>query len=105
MVRWSLRSKLCEVRTMKITPEQQIAISLADAQQSNVRALYYKARVDNGVYKLRVGHAFHGGLPENGGVAFTEQELLADELATMHRHIQLAEGHLDFAKSIAYSMD
>lgn len=44
---------------------------------------YFDARIRSGVYKTRkVQHGI-------GGPFYTEEELLQDEIRTMHRHIQL----------------
>lgn len=50
---------------------------------------YFDARIRTGVYKSRqVQHGI-------GGPYFTEEELLADELATMLRHIRLMNEIID----------
>jgi hypothetical protein len=41
-----------------------------------------------------------GGLPEHGGTPMAEDEILRDEVATMHRHIDRAEKHLDYSKEL-----
>jgi hypothetical protein len=73
-------------------------LSLVEAAQSQLRALHYKVRIDSGIYKTR--QVYHGGLPEHGGVLYTETELLHDEIGTMNRHIQLAQDHIEYAKTI-----
>ena len=72
--------------------KQQFQICMAEVKQSQLRAEYYKARIDNKMYvnrKVRIGG--------HNGQLLTEAELLADEVATMHRHIQLAQEKLEFA--------
>lgn len=78
--------------------ELRFNLSLIEAQQSQLRALHYKVRIDSGVYKSR--EVYRGGLPEHGGVLYTETELLHDEIGTMNRHIQLAQDHIEYAKTI-----
>ena len=48
----------------------------------------FQTRILSGVYKQRLGSAWHGASdkPEN---LFTEAELLQDEIDTMNRHIEL----------------
>jgi hypothetical protein len=41
-----------------------------------------------------------GGLPEHGGVPMAEDAILRDEVATMYRHIDWAEKHLDYSKEL-----
>lgn len=69
-------------------------LSLIEAQQSQLRARYFEQRIAGQDYIGRnVTHGFQG-------VQLTEAELRADELATMDRHIALAEEHLDYAKGL-----
>ena len=48
--------------------------------------MYFQARIQSGAYKTR--KRFHGRFD---GKQFTEEELLADEIQTMERHIQLMQ--------------
>lgn len=80
-----------------IRKTQKIQVSLMDAKQSQLRADYFKLRVESGSYKTRVVHK--GG---HDGPLMNEEELKQNEIGTMHRHIQLAEEHLEFAKSMLF---
>jgi hypothetical protein len=51
---------------------------------------YFQTRIQTGVYKTR--KRYHGGFD---GPLFTEEELLADEIQVMHRHIQLMQECID----------
>ncbi len=73
-------------------------LAVLEAQQSQLRATYYAQRIQTGAWRDRIGKVFHGALPEHGGTPYSEDELLKDELATMHRHIQLAQEHIENAK-------
>lgn len=73
------------------TQEAQIAVSLAKVKQWQLRAEMYRVRIENGAYKSRIVH--HGGI---NGPLFTEEELLQDEIATMNRHIHLAEDQIGY---------
>lgn len=53
-----------------------------------------------GVWRKRIGKVFMRRLPEHGGIPYTEERILQDEVQTMHRHIDWAEQHLDHAKGI-----
>lgn len=75
-------------------------LALVEAQQSQLRAQYYQKRIDTGTWRERIGKVFEGGLPEHGGIPYTEERILQDEVQTMHRHIDWAEQHLDHAKGI-----
>lgn len=75
------------------TNDQRFQLALAEARQSQLRAEHFKVRIETGQFLKRVVR--HGG-PE--GPLLTPDELVADEVRTMHRHIQLAEDHLEFAK-------
>jgi hypothetical protein len=77
----------------------QFQLALAEAQQSQTRAHGYATRIQSGIYKTRVVH--HGGA---NGPLFTEEELLANEHATLQRHLHLAEDHLEHAKSIIFTL-
>jgi len=46
---------------------------------------YFQARIQSGAYKARVGHAWRGLSTEQ--TPLTLDEILDDELETMHRHI------------------
>lgn len=81
----------------------QFQLALTQAAQSQLRAEHYALRIKTGVFKNR--QVYHGGLPEQGGVLFTEEELMKDELATMKRHIHLAETHIDYAQQILSAME
>jgi hypothetical protein len=71
-------------------------LSLVEAQQSQHRARYFEQRVAGGDYRLFIGKVSHGF----DGTMLTEAELRASELATMHRHINMAEDHLEYAKEL-----
>lgn len=78
-----------------VRPKDPAAIpyTLADlvqAQQHQLRALYFHNRIQSGVYKKRVVHK--GGLD---GPLLSKQELLEDEIETMYHHIGLAQQILD----------
>lgn len=77
-----------------------MALALAEAAQSQLRAQYYQKRIETGAWRERIGKVHVGGLPEHGGVPMTEDAILRDEVATMHRHIDWAEQHIDHAKGI-----
>ena len=47
---------------------------------------YFQARIVSGVYKTR--EVYHGGYGDPNRVRLSEQELLEDELNTMHAHIR-----------------
>ena len=72
-------------------------LSLIEAQQSQLRAKYFEQRVAGHDYRERIGKVRTWS---SEGRHLTEAELRADELATMHRHINLAEEHLDYAKGL-----
>lgn len=80
--------------------QNRFNLSMLEAQQSQLRAQYYAQRIAAGAFAQRLGKTFHGGLPENGGVPYTLSELLDDELKTMHRHVALAQEHIEYAKEI-----
>lgn len=80
--------------------EQRIQLALVGAQQSQLRARYYEQRIATGAWRDRIGKAFHGFVTDTNKVPLSENELLQDELATMERHIKLAEDWLDSAKSL-----
>lgn len=73
----------------------QIEIALANVRQSQLRAEHYNTRIQTGVYKDRIVR--HGSMD---GPLYSEAELLKDEVATMNRHIQLAEERLEYAKML-----
>lgn len=81
------------------TQDQQFQIALADVAQSQLRARYYEQRIQTGVWKERIGKVRQGS---HDGPLLPEEDLLRAEVATLNQHIQLAEDHLDHAKSIAY---
>lgn len=80
--------------------ELRMRLSLAESAQSQLRAKYQAVRIETGAWKNRIGQVFKGGLPEHGGVAMTEQEVLNSEVVTMNTHISLAQDHLEYAKGI-----
>lgn len=80
--------------------QMQFNLALTEAAQSQLRARHFEQRVVTGAYRERLGKAFIGGLPEHGGVPMTEDELRQSDLATMHRHITLAEEHIEHAKGL-----
>lgn len=69
-----------------MTPEQRMKYLDGEFSRAQAYVLYFHARIVSGVYKQRLGQVFHGSAsdPKN---AFTEEELLADEVDTMNRHI------------------
>ena len=71
-------------------------LSLVEAQQSQLRARYFEQRVAGGDYRSLLGKVSHGF----DVALLTEAELRASELATMHRHINMAEDHLEHAKEL-----
>lgn len=79
-----------------IEEQMRFQLSLAEAAQSQLRAQHYAKRIETGVWKERIGRVRIGGF--NGELA-SEEYILKDEVATMNRHIQLAEDHLNMAKS------
>lgn len=80
---------------MTTEQQQKFAVAMAGVKQSQLRAEMYAARINTGIYKTRI--VKHGSLD---GPLYSEQELLQDELATMNRHIQLAEERLEYAQEI-----
>ena len=80
--------------------QAQFNLSLAEAAQSQLRAQYYQQRITTGVWRERIGKVHVGGLPEHGGVPMAEDAILRDEVATMYRHIDWAEKHLDYSKEL-----
>ena len=80
--------------------QAQFALSLTEVAQSQLRAQYYQQRISTGAWRERIGKVYVGGLPEHGGVPMAEDAILRDEVATMYRHIDWAEKHLDYAKGI-----
>jgi hypothetical protein len=71
----------------------QFNLALAEAKQSQLRAEYYAKRIETGSYKERIGKSLNLDKTPR-----TEQEILRDEVGTMHNHITRAEEHLDWAK-------
>lgn len=61
-------------------------IALAQARQSQLRAEYFKLRVETGAYITRLNKVFDGH-----GRPLTADELMLNELQTMHRHIEIAD--------------
>lgn len=51
---------------------------------------YFQTRIQTGAYKNR--KRYHGSFD---GPMYTEEELLADEIQTMHRHITLMQECID----------
>lgn len=86
-----------------MTKVLQFQLALTQAAQSQLRAEHYAVRIQTGVFKSR--QVYRGGLPEHGGVPYTQDELQADEVATMQRHIHLAEAHIEHAQEILSSME
>ena len=80
--------------------QAQFALSLTEVAQSQLRAQYYQQRITTGAWRERIGRVHVGGLPEHGGTPMAEDEILCDEVATMHRHIEWAEKHLDYSKEL-----
>ena len=80
--------------------QAQFALSLTEVAQPQLRAQYYQQRISTGAWRERIGKVYVGGLPEHGGVPMTEDAILRDEVATMHRHIEWAEKHLDYSKEL-----
>lgn len=72
--------------------ERQFQMAMSQVKQSQLLAEYYKLRIETGQYVDRVVR--RGGLD---GALLSKEELLADETATMLRHIHLAQSNLDFA--------
>jgi hypothetical protein len=79
------------------TLHAKFQLALVEAAQSQMRAQHYQTRINAETYKARVGHVFHGGF---NGTPLSEAEVLQSEVATMARHITLAESHLDYAKEL-----
>jgi hypothetical protein len=82
-----------------MTAELKFQLALTEAKQSQLRAEHYNVRIETGAYKDRLVHK--GSVD---GPYYTEKELLLDEVATMNRHIQLAQEHIEYAKSILHEM-
>ncbi len=80
---------------MSTNSEASIQIALLSVKQSQLRAEHYKVRIETGVYKNRIVH--HGSFD---GPLFSEEELLQDEIATMNRHIQMAEDKIEFVQQL-----
>lgn len=79
------------------TMEVAIQIALLSVKQSQLRADYYKVRIESGVYKNRIVN--HGSI---NGPLFSDEELLRDEIATMNRHIQNAEEKMDHVQQLLH---
>ena len=75
-------------------------VAMAEVAQSQLRARYYEQRISTGAWRERIGKVHVGGLPEHGGVPMAEDAILRDEVATMYRHIQIAEDCLESAKGL-----
>lgn len=80
---------------MSTSSETSIQIALLSVRQSQLRAEMYAARINTGIYKNRIVH--HGSID---GPLYSEQELLKEEVATMNRHIQLAEDKIEFIQQL-----
>lgn len=65
-------------------------IALLQAKQFQLRADYFKLRIENKLYVDRLGKVFNGA-----GVPFTIEQILDDEMAIMHRHIHHAQTYID----------
>lgn len=68
----------------------QFEMHMACARQAQLRAEYYKLRVETGAYKTRNVH-------DGYGRRLTENELAIDEINTMSRHLSIAQEHLELA--------
>lgn len=79
--------------------ELRFQLAMAEARQSQLRAEHFKVRIDAGAYKNRIVHM--GG---HDGPLLSEDKLRLDEVATMNRHIQRAEEHIEYAKGILGKM-
>ena len=77
--------------------DDKFQVIMAQMRQSQLRAQLSAFRISSGAYKDKVGKMYHGGLPENGGVACTEEQLLQHELGIMSNHIRNAEMFLEAA--------
>jgi hypothetical protein len=70
-------------------------LSCAFAHVSGLRAMYSAMSLQTGAYALRqVRKGAHDG------PFFSQEELAQDELATLRRHTQLAQEHLEHAQSM-----
>ena len=81
--------------TDKVIQELKIRRALLQVEQSQLRARYYEQRITTGVWKERVGKVTY-----LGGEPLPEGEVLRGEVATMERHIQIAQELLEFAGSL-----
>jgi hypothetical protein len=68
----------------------QLEVLKAQITVAQSYVTYYDARIRTGVYKSRKVH--HGGFD---GPLLTEEELLKDEIQTMHRHIHRMNDLID----------
>lgn len=84
--------------------QNKFNLAIMEAQQSQLRASYYKQRIAAGAFADKLGKVFHGSLPEHGGTPYTLSEILDSELATMNRHIALAQEHIECAKGYLSDM-
>lgn len=75
-------------------------LALREAEQSQLRALYYKQRIETGVWKERIGTVFKLTPVRGTNTPLADQEVLKSEIETMHRHINNAEKHLEHAKML-----
>jgi hypothetical protein len=85
---------------MNANTQARFDLCLAEVAQSHRRADHYRLRIDTGTYKARIGHVFCGLMSDPEKRPLTEQEILADEVATHDAHIQHAEALLSRAKEI-----
>lgn len=81
------------------TQEQRFQLAMMEAAQAQLRAQYQAKRIETGVWKDRIGKVKQGGL---NGPAVPEADLLKDEVQLMHRHIALAQEHIEHGKSVMW---
>ena len=55
-------------------------VIMAQVRQSQLRAEYYRVRVETGAYKDKLGKVWLGGSEDSGGTPATEEQLLHREL-------------------------
>lgn len=63
---------------------------LLEVKQWQLRADYYRLRIENKLYVDRLGKVFNGF-----GVPFTISQILDDEMAIMYQHIKNAQELID----------
>lgn len=80
-------------------PKLRFELAMAETKQSQLRAAYYHHRIESKAYLTRLGKVFHlPTLGQDDKTPFTEEELRQDEIATMERHLELAQNYLGEAK-------